>query len=94
MAIRCFGMKGLLGFSFPWGLDYSAGMDVLNAKLAKIPGVTCDRVYGWSEWRTIVQEILRRPANEGIVIYGHSMGANSAPSIANAVGRSIAVLAG
>lgn len=94
MAIRCFGMTGLLGAAPPYGLNYSAGMGVLNDKLAKIPGVTCDRVYGWTEWRTIVQEINKRPANEGICIFGHSMGANSAPSIATSLKRSIAVLAG
>ena len=93
MAIRCFGMKGLLGFPPPYGFDYSAGMDTLSAKLSKIPGVTCDRIYGWTESSSIVQAILRRPANEGIVVFGHSMGANMIPSIVSSFKRSVAVVA-
>lgn len=94
MAIRCYLMKGLLGFPPPWGFDYSAGLDVLAKKLAAVTDVSVARMFGWTEWRTIVSAIQPRPANEGQVIIGHSMGANSAPSVAASFKRSVALVVG
>lgn len=80
--VRCYAMYGLIGGPFPYGLYYSAGLDLLGKKLRKLgPDVEVLPTFGWSEWKKIVRDINRRPTNERIVIYGHSMGANQLSAI-------------
>lgn len=94
MSIRCYGGTGLLGKRPPQGLNFSDGIYTLNDDLAKIAGVTCAPVRGWADWRATVSEIASRPANEGQVLFGHSMSANSIAMIAAALKRSIVLIAG
>lgn len=88
-----FGMKGLLGYPPPWGFDYSAGMDVLAAKL-RAAGAEDGGMYGWTEWRSVVAKIQAVPLGKLIMIYGHSMGANQAAACAAAMKCSVALIAG
>src|SRR5581483_2224452 len=88
-----FGLKGLLGYPPPWGFDYSAGMDVLAAKL-RAAGAEDGGMYGWTEWRSVVAKIQAVPLGKLIMIYGHSMGANQAAACAAAMKCSVALIAG
>jgi hypothetical protein len=87
MNVRCYAMYGLIGGPFPYGLYYSAGLDVLANKLRAIgQQVEVLPTLDWSKWRKIVRNIKRHPPETRIVIYGHSMGANKLTAVSNALG--------
>jgi alpha-beta hydrolase superfamily lysophospholipase len=80
-------MYGLIGGPFPYGLYYSAGLDVLANKLRGIgQQVVVSPTLDWSQWRKIVRDIKQHPVETRIVIYGHSMGANKLTAVSNALG--------
>ncbi|MES1154986.1 MAG: hypothetical protein ABUL48_01020 [Pseudorhodoplanes sp.] len=89
--VRCYGMYGLLGGPFPWGLYYSSGLDTLAQKIRALgENFEVSPTFGFSEWKKIASDISRQSDDTRIVIYGHSMGANQTTAAAAAVGgRSI-----
>lgn len=84
--VRAYVMYGLGGAIF------SSGMNVLASQLRKIGAVVPD-VYRWTQWRDIVSDIEKTPADAKIIIAGHSMGANAATWIAEATRRQISLIA-
>lgn len=88
-------MYGLIGGPFPYGLYYSAGLDVLADKLRSIGShVEVLPTFGWSEWRNIVRDMKKQPADAKIILAGHSMGANQLTAITNALpAREVALIA-
>jgi alpha-beta hydrolase superfamily lysophospholipase len=85
--VLCYGMYGLTGGPFPYGFYYSAGLDVLGKKIRALgPHIEVLPTFGFSEWKTIVDDAKRQPEETRIVIYGHSMGANLAAAAANRLG--------
>lgn len=70
-------MRGLLG------KVYSRGMDVLGAKLAKLPGVDYVSVEDYGSWRSIRNRITKW--KDPTIVGGHSFGANAATIIAEAL---------
>lgn len=86
--VHCYAMYGLIGGPFPYGLYYSAGLDVLGNKLRAIgPQVEVSPTVDWSQWRKIVRAVKQLPSETHIVIYGHSMGANKLTAISRALGN-------
>lgn len=86
--------KGLAGFKFPWGLNYSAGMDTLADKIRNQTGVKVQPALGWTETEKMIALINGAPPREKIIYYGHSMAANDAPIIARSVKRVIDLMIG
>jgi hypothetical protein len=85
--IRFYAMYGLIGGPLPYGLNYSAGLDVLAESVRALgSNVSTARTFGWSEWRKIVSDVRKQPADTRILICGHSMGANQAVAVAAALG--------
>jgi alpha-beta hydrolase superfamily lysophospholipase len=85
--VCCYAMYGLIGGPFPYGLYYSAGLDVLANKLRAIgPKVEVFPTRDWSQWRKIVREIKQLPSGSRVVIYGHSMGANKLTDVSSSLG--------
>lgn len=81
-------MYGLIGGPFPFGLYYSRGLDVLADKIRALKAdIEVLPTFGFSEWKKIAADIPKQPKETGIVIYGHSMGANQAAAVARAVGQ-------
>ena len=93
--VRCYAMYGLIGGPFPYGLYYSAGLDVLADKLRAIgPQVEVSPTFDWSQWRKIVRAVKQLPPETRVVIYGHSMGANKLTAVSRALGnRTIDIIA-
>lgn len=84
--VRCYGMYGLIGGPFPYGLYYSAGLDVLAGKIRALdPNVEVLPTFGFSEWKKIAKDILAQPNETRVVIFGHSMGANQTTAAAAAL---------
>jgi pimeloyl-ACP methyl ester carboxylesterase len=88
-------MYGLIGGPLPYGLNYSAGLDVLSECIRGLgPNFMALPTFGWSEWRKIVSDIREQSIDTRIVICGHSMGANQTAAVAAAVGgRAIDLIA-
>ena len=92
--IRCYSMYGLMGGPFPYGLYYSAGLDLLSAKLKKLgPNIDIRPAVGWSKWKIITRDLADTNADTGIVLYGHSMGANQLFEVAAKSPRKIDLIA-
>ena len=87
-------MYGLIGGPFPYGLYYSAGLDLLSAKLKKLgPNIDVRPAVDWSKWKRIAHDLPSVNADTGIVLYGHSMGANQLFEIAAKSPRVIDLIA-
>lgn len=81
--VRCYGMYGLIGGPFPYGLYYSGGMDTLAKKIRALgANFEVPPTFGFGQWRAIARDIRAQPDETRIAIYGHSMGANLAPAAA------------
>ncbi len=87
--IRFYVMYGLIGGPLPYGLNYSAGLDVLAEGIRALgQNVSVLPAFGWSEWKKIVSDIRKQLESTRIVICGHSMGANQTAAVAAALGDS------
>lgn len=76
------------------GRIWSAGIeDVLATTIRQtIPNVICPPTKGFTEWKTIVDEIKKQPKGSKTVVIGHSMGASSATYITDSVPVDLVVL--
>jgi pimeloyl-ACP methyl ester carboxylesterase len=91
--VRCYGMYGLIGGPFPYGLNYSGGLDVLANKIRALgENFEVPPTFGFGQWRKIADDIRRQPDTTRVVIYGHSMGANLATSAARRAKRRVDLL--
>ncbi len=76
------------------GRFWSAGMEGRLAAGIRALGCYCPPTYRWIDWQAQIRDIRAQPAGTRIVIAGHSLDANLAPSIAMAAGRPIDLVAG
>jgi pimeloyl-ACP methyl ester carboxylesterase len=92
--VRCYGMYGLIGGPFPYGLYYSGGMDTLAKKIRALgANFEVPPTFGFGQWRTIADDIRRQPDETSVVIYGHSMGANLVTAAASRAKRRVDLVA-
>ncbi len=78
--IYVFPMYGLGGRIWSWAIE-----DYVTKSIRNLNGVTCKTTRGYSQWRSIVDEIKALPPGSKAVVIGYSMGAGSATYVTDYV---------
>lgn len=74
MTVFVYSMYGLGGRTFSWAIkDY-----VCAGLKRELPELVVRDTLGFTQWRTIQEQIKNQPSNTKSVVIGHSMGASSA----------------